>query len=409
VVHAAIFVAEGRQVFDSALLAIHICRVILPLSSAATGPYAGVPASRAIDMCLGKGSNMIRASMNAGDSRCLPLVLAVVATLLGASCTGDHGSPVASSDPADAVVDSAAGAIPVDSSGTVLAAVTYTGIPFGPQGLWTLNKLNYGPAPFTASQNYINADTLILQINAARSKGQRLVTAMTGGPSTRYTTNGQFDLAKWKAAMNTYNKSSLKTAVAAAVTDGTLIGNLMLDEPETVRWGTVLTKPMFDQMTTYAKTIFPTLPQGLAHGPPGYKWRATERFTKLDFVLYQYNHYYTAGNVVSWRDAVLAQSKLDGVKTSLSLNLLNGGKQDRDSGFYDCTGAGQAGLGTYYPNCQMTTDQVRTWGKALVPYACFMMVWQYNAAYFAKSANILALKDLATLAASKPKPSCKRS
>jgi hypothetical protein len=330
----------------------------------------------------------------------LPRVLAVVATLLGAGCT-DHASPVASSDPADAP-----GATPVD--GGVLSAVTYTGIPFGPQGLWTLNKLNYGPAPFTGSQNYISADTLILQINAARSKGHRLMLAMTGGLSTRYTTNGQFDMAKWKARMNTFNKSTLKTAVAAAVTDGTLIGNLMIDEPETARWGKVLTKPMLDQMTTYAKAIFPTLPQGIVHGPPGYKWRTTERFTKLDFVMYQYSHYISSGNVGTWLNAVLAQSKLDGVKTSLSLNILNGGVQDRVDGVYNCTGAGQAGIGDYFPNCRMTTDQVRTWGKALVPSACFMMVWQYDAAYFAKSANMLALKDVATLAATKPKPSCKR-
>jgi hypothetical protein len=56
----------------------------------------------------------------------------------------------------------------------------------------------------------------------------------------------------------------------------------------------------------------------------------------------------------------------------------------------------------------MTPDQVRTWGKSLVPYACFMMMWRYDAAYMAKSANLLAFKDIATLAASKPKPSCKR-
>jgi hypothetical protein len=56
----------------------------------------------------------------------------------------------------------------------------------------------------------------------------------------------------------------------------------------------------------------------------------------------------------------------------------------------------------------MTSDQLRNWGKALTPYACFMMMWEYNAAYMAKSANQLAFKDVAALAASKPRPSCKR-
>ena len=55
--------------------------------------------------------------------------------------------------------------------------------------------------------------------------------------------------------------------------------------------------------------------------------------------------------------------------------------------------------------CRVTLpDQVRTWGKALTPYACFMMMWRYDPAYMAKSANQLAFKDIAALAASKPKP-----
>lgn len=350
---------------------------------------------------------MTRAFTNPGTRpRLRRLVLAIFTPLLGIACGGDGASPVTLNEPPDA--GSTPGFAHVESPATVLAAVTYTGIPFGPVGLWTMNKLNYGPAPFTASQNYINADTLILQINAARNKGQRLMVAMTGGPSTRYTTNGQFDMAKWKSVMNTYNKSALKTAVAAAVSDGTIIGNQMIDEPETKRWGTVLTKAMLDQMAAYVKTIFPTLPVGLNHGPPGYKWRATEHYTKVDYVLYQYNYYITSGNVTAWRDAVLAQAKLDGVTPALSLNVLNGGKQDKGDGYYDCAGTGQGGLGTRYPNCQMTSDQLRSWGKTLAPRGCFMMLWQYDPSYMAESANQLAFKDIAALAAATPKRSCRR-
>ena len=111
--------------------------------------------------------------------------------------------------------------------------------------------------------------------------------------------------------------------------DGTVIGNQMIDEPETPGGATNITKATLDQMAVYAKSIFPTLPQGLNHGPPGYKWRATERYTKVDYVLYQYNHFITSGNIITWRDAVLAQAKLDGVRPALSLSILNGGKQDQ--------------------------------------------------------------------------------
>jgi hypothetical protein len=354
---------------------------------------------------------MIRAFRDAGNpTRLRPLVLATLVTVLGSGCTSNNASPMALSDSTDApkvglTTDIASPAI---LSASVSAAVPYTGIPYGPVGLWKMNTLKWGPEPFTASQNFINADTLVLQINAARSKGQRLVVAMTGGPSERYTTNGQFDMAKWKSVMNTYRTSALKKAVAAAVSDGTIIGNQMIDEPETTKWGTVLTKAMIDQMAAYVKTIFPTMRVGLNHGPPGYTWRSWERYTKVDYVLYQYNHYITSGNVVAWRDAVLAQAKLDGVTPALSLNILNGGAQDRDDGTYDCTGSGQGGLGTRYPNCVMTSDQVRAWGEALTPYACVMLMWQYDETYMSNSANQEAFTDIAALAASKPRPSCKR-
>jgi len=332
-----------------------------------------------------------------GNSRTLLRSLALVglATTLFASCGGESVAPV---DPA--------GTVETTPAPPQLAVAP--GIPFGPFGLWTMNILEWGPKPFTASHNFINADTLILQINAARAKGHRLIVAMAGGQSSRYITNGQFDLNKWKAVMNTYNKSTLKTAVAAAVTDGTIIGNMLIDEPETKQWGTTLTKAKIDQMATYVKTIFPTLPVGVNHGPPAYKWHNTERYTKVDYVVYQYAYWVSNGNLTTWKDAVLAQAKLDGVTPAFSLNVLNGGKQDRGDGVYDCIGTGMGGLGQRYPNCLMTSDQVRTWGKTLTPLGCAILLWQFNKTYTSKSANLSAFNDIATVALSSPKRSCKR-
>jgi hypothetical protein len=340
-------------------------------------------------------------------------VLALLSPFLAGSCNSDEAVALAPSDPTDAPPDvPAVDTAPVVDSQPPQAPqappVTYTGLPYGPSGLWRTADIKWGPQPFTASQNYINADSIVQQINAARAMGHRLILAMTGGVAEDYTTNGQFDMTKWTNKMDTYNTDTIRDAVAAAVSDGTVIGNQMIDEPETKRWGTVLTKAMIDQMAAYVKAIFPTLPVGLNHGPPGYQWRATERHTKVDYVLYQYNHWITSGNIVTWRDAVLAQAKLDGVTPALSLNVLNGGAQDRDDGTYDCTGPGQGGLGTRYPNCVMTADQVRTWGKALVPYACFMMMWQYDGTYMSEAGNQDAFREIASLVASQPRRSCAR-
>ena len=332
-----------------------------------------------------------------------PLVLALLAVLLGGSCSSDEGGPLAPSDPADVTTRDTAAA---DSLAPQLA-VAYAGLPYGPFGLWDIDAVNWGPKPFTGSHNYINAEGIVRQINAARALGQRLVIAMTGGSSKEYTTNGQFDLAKWKNKMNTYKTATIRNAVAAGVADGTIIGNTLIDEPETRQWGSILTKGMIDQMAAYAKSIFTTLPVGVNHGPPAYKWRSAERYKLVDYVLYQYAHYVTSGNVAAWRDAVLARARYEGVTPALSLNIINGGVQDRD-GTWDCTGSGQAGRGTRTPNCRTTASQLLSWGKALAPYGCFLTMWRYDGANMSKVANQDAFKNIAAVVASKPHRSCRR-
>ena len=342
---------------------------------------------------------MARGFMKGADQARLRLRVLVVLALIGA-CNGNDAGPASLGDP----TDPQGTAIP---SGPIQASVAYTGIPYGPFGLWKLSLLKWGPEPFTASHNFINADSLIAQVEAARSKGQRLVVAMTGGGTDQFLTDGQFDIAKWKNVMNTYKKTALKKAVAAAVSDGTIIGNTLMDEPETSKWGTNLTKGVVDQMASYAKNIFPTLPVGVFHGPTGHTWRSGERYRKLDYAVYQYAHWVTNGDIVAWKGAVLAQAKLDGVTPGMSINILNGGAQDRD-GTYDCSGPDQGGLGTREPNCWMTPDQVRSWGAELLPNGCVLLMWQYDATYMSVSANLDAFTEVAALAASKPRPSCKR-
>ncbi len=202
-----------------------------------------------------------------------------------------------------------------------------------------------------------------------------------------------------------YNTSAIRSAIAAGVSDGTIIGNQMIDEPETPRWGGNITKATLDAMATYGRNLFPTLPMGLNHGPPGYKWRTSERYHSVDYVLYQYNYYISSGNITAWRTAVLDRAAIDGVKPVFSLNILDGGVQDR-TGTYDCGGTG--GKGTYFPNCRMTATQVKTFGVALAPYGCALQMWRYDGVFMSKSANVDAFRTVASKAASSPRKSCRR-
>lgn len=329
---------------------------------------------------------------------------ALIAALLPTACNdSDPVSSAAPSDPPAVAADTAAG---VDSLAPALATSSYSGLPYGPIGLWSSSTSVYwGPAPFTGTQNHTDPGGVVTQIRAARSKRHRLLLAMTGGPSTRYTTNGRFDFTKWKNRMNAYKTSAIRSAVAAGVADGTIIGNQLIDEPETRRWGGNISKATIDKMASYAKAIFPTLPMGVNHGPPGYRWRSSERYRVLDYAIYQYNWFITTGNIASWRDAVLRRARVDGVTPAFSLNVLDGGVQDR-RGSWDCTGTG--GKGTYHPNCRMTADQVRNWGRAIGGAGCALQMWRYDRTFVSKSANQRAFRDVAATLASRPRRSCRR-
>jgi hypothetical protein len=326
-----------------------------------------------------------------------------LAALVGSAC--NETDPVAS-NPADSP-EAPAQAVPLAANDSVVPNLLYSsGRLFGPINLWSSSTdVKWGPAPFTGSKNPTGAGSIVTQIGAARQMKQRLVLSMTDGKVSDYMTDGKFDMAKWKKKMNTFNTSTIRNAVAAAISDGTVVGNQLVDEPETKKYNGSLTKATIDQMAVYAKSIFPTLPMGVNVGPPGYRWRSSEHYQKLDFVRYQYAWYITSGDVAAWRSAVLNQAKLDGVTPALSINILNGGLPDR-VGSWDCTGTG--GKGTKAPLCRVTPDQLRTFGQALVGAGCFLTLWWYDGTFMSKSANQDAFQDIASTARGLSLRSCKR-
>jgi hypothetical protein len=333
-------------------------------------------------------------------------VLALCA-IAAAACNGDDSIVDPAAGPESVALTDSVAAAPADSLTPALATVSYSGVPFGPLGLWDgPTGFEWGPAPFTTSQDNTFAESIITRINTARNKRQRLILAMTGGNSSQFKTNGKFDLTKWKNRMNTFKTAAIKSAVAAAVADGTVIGNSIMDEPETKQWGGVMTKPLLDNMASYVKAIFPTLPVGVNHGAPGYAWRTNERYRVVDYTTNQYQWMNNNGQIAKWRDAVLSRASVEGIKVAFSVNLLNGGVPD-NSGTWDCSGTG--GKGTIAHRCRMTSTQVRDWGKLVGPSGCFMMMWRYDGAFMAKAANVDAFRDVASVLAGKPRKSCKRA
>ena len=300
-----------------------------------------------------------------------------------------------------------------DSSWIVVRPVpTALGVPFGTYWLWASSTtLKASAAPFTASIQASDPGTVVAQITAARSMGQHLLLFFAGGSHTPYMTNGVFDLAKWKARVALFNTAAIKTAVAQGVADGTILGNALIDEPENVSWGPSgsLTKPKLDQMATYAKTIFPTLPMGVQAMTTYAGWRTGERYAVVDYVWVPPMVRSIGGNLTAWRDAVVARAVLDGVAVMWGLNVLDGGVQAARDGLWICSATLTQGRGTYDPNCRMTSAQVRDWSLTLAQRpGCAQILWTYDAAYLSRADNQQALRDVATMLATLPRKACRR-
>jgi hypothetical protein len=291
-----------------------------------------------------------------------------------------------------------------DSSAITVAegADSLQGISFGPFASWRDSSLLSNTSSFNLSVDATSADVIISRINAARTKGVKLILAMTGGSHSNYLTNGVFDLAKWQAKMNTFNTSAIKAAVAAGVADGTIIGNSVMDEPNHFTWGPVgtMTKAEVDQMAAYAKAMFPTLAMGVSQKHNSFE--PTKSYSVIDFINDQYE--LREGDVTKFRDDGLALARRDGHAVIFSINLLDGGTI-----VPGCPIPETGGTGTYSNRCRVTPAQLEAWATVLGPAGCALTMWRYDTAFMSVVENQRAFQKIAALLAPLPRKACRRS
>jgi PKD repeat protein len=173
---------------------------------------------------------------------------------------------------------------------------------------------------------------IIRWIDAARAAGTKLILMMTGGSASAFLTNSKFDVLKWQARMDTYNTAAIRSAIAAAVLDGTVVFCDILDEPQSSNWGSNpgtgwITKPMLDDMATYVKSIFPTLP---CFCSVRHNYRLTDTpYRVLDGVTTQWIQDFESpgqfGSIVNWRNQAYSNLLPDRVQILFSMNIGNGG------------------------------------------------------------------------------------
>ncbi|HEX3236303.1 MAG TPA: hypothetical protein VHR41_19085 [Gemmatimonadales bacterium] len=297
---------------------------------------------------------------------------------------------------------------------TVTRAPSGQGIPFGPSGGFNGSTgWKPGMEPFTGTISGTSPDAIITQLNTARAAHRHVIFNMTGGSHNRYLTGGEFDRGKWQAVMDGYDTPEIKAAVAAAVADGTLLGNSVMDEPNVHglgdgnTWGPsgTMTKARVDSMCAVVKALFPTLPVGVGHQHDAFQPQASYRV--CEFIIDQYSS--RAGDVTAFRDAGLALARRDHHAIVFSMNILNGGIQAVRDGSWNCPTPSTGGRGTGDPNCRMTAEQVRTVGLTLGPAGCALLMWRYDRDFMSNPENEQAFKDVGARLAALPGRPCTRS
>jgi hypothetical protein len=290
--------------------------------------------------------------------------------------------------------------------------------------------------------------TMAMQADVAASLPARIATATqgrftyllipAGGARANYLTNGVFDMAKWKAKLQTFNTPTLKALVAKAVLQGVLIGSSNMDEPantggvgnEANSWGPAGTMNVarVDSMCGYARGVFhlegqPDIPQGvfldwgkLQSGGRGWQ---DQTFKVCDFATSQYG--YRKGTLKDYLAGGLAMAAKHGMAASFAINTRDGGYQVKrltgQKGWLTATWKPDApgdclstsgGRGSYFPNCAMSPAQVKESGLYFIAASCLLTGFAYDPDQAADPRYQASFKAIADSAKRLPRKSCKR-
>src|SRR5829696_48668 len=186
------------------------------------------------------------------------------------------------------------------------------------------------PAQFTSvhtgAVRGMSPGSLLSYLSSVKAKNGRVLLNLAGEARN---TDGTFSLTKWKALIDRYKGINF----AKYVTDGTLIGNFLIDEPHyQSRWGgKIVSQTTVEAMAKYSKAIWPNLIT-VVNAPPS--WLAaptTITYTGLDagWAMYMSN---MGSNTALWAANQVAAAKRKGLGVFAGLNVLDGG--NGSSGFH---------------------------------------------------------------------------
>lgn len=190
-----------------------------------------------------------------------------------------------------------------------------------------------------------------------------------------YTTDGNFDLQKWKdqiTAWQTACAANSAHCVQPFIDDGTLVGHMLLDDIFTFD-GNDPSATELDEMARYSEEIFPGLMTFVRNKASTMPVPAGGQYVYLDACVNQYTNYqgYSDGPIATYVAEQASAAEELGIGVINGLNIADGG--DGSSGV---TGWGR---GKY----AMSAEEITTYGEALLdrnifPELKLFLMWEYD-------------------------------
>ena len=279
------------------------------------------------------------------------------------------------------------------------------GIPLGPP---KLPEELYGEV-FTGTKLTVTPDSIVADLNDARSKSMRVFVIMVGAQRHYKNVDGRFNLDLWKSLIDEYRGIDLEDFVQ----DGTIVAHQLVSEAKArSQWnGTVISNNVLDEMARYSKEIWPTMPTVLRTDPsdleehaaaygtpwPGWKW------SHLDAASARYLT--RKGRVEDFAANEQVSARRQDLALVVGLNVLSGG--DGSSGISSPRSGRWA----------MSADELRRYGSTLLleTTACAFEMWRYETPgsafedfeYFRRPEINAAVVELAAIASRRPSLPCR--
>lgn len=308
----------------------------------------------------------------------VPALATLVFTFVGCNST-DSLNPDSSLPPTAAQPGSDAGVqvIPVD--GPSFSTTSFAGgIPFGVSALPT----SWLGTRYNGAQRNIWPGSLLSELAAIKARGGKVTLMFAGSQQYYKDANGHFSFTKWKQRVDRFRGTNF----SSYVTDGTIIGHYMIDEPQDpTNWnGQPIPPSTVDAMGQYSKSIWPNLPT-IARVVPSY-FPSNPHYVDAAWAQYLAKR----GDVNAYIQKNVSDAQSRGLALIVGLNVINGGNPN---------------------NTNMTASEVQTYGSALLSssYPCAFISWQYRTTYLSLTSIKSAMDYLRKKAQTRSVKSCRGS